>query len=224
MTPDELYATPPRIHDDGTGQVHGDWALSGDALSFIERVVRPGDRTLETGAGLSTALLALLGAKHTAITPDQAEVRRLMAYCAHHGIPTDRVRFEIGHSQDVLPALAPGELDFVVIDGSHAFPIPFIDWYYCAIHLREGGLMLIDDVQLWTGQVLRDYLGADRGWSHEYSPYRAAVFRKVRAFDRTVSWVHQPFMTERSLVWRDGAWRPFEPEQPEIAAERRCRP
>jgi predicted O-methyltransferase YrrM len=211
MTPDKLYAAPPQVHDDGTGRVHGDWALSRESLGFIERVTRPGDRTLETGTGLSTALFALLGAEHTAITPDEAEVRRLVAYCARYSIPTNAVRFEIGCSQDVLPALAPRELDLVLIDGSHAFPVPFIDWYYCSGHLREGGLMLIDDVQLWTGQVLKDYLATDLGWRHECSPDRAAVFRKVRPFDRDVSWVHQPFMTARSFAWRDGAWRPFVP-------------
>lgn len=211
MTPDDLYAAPPQIHDDGTGRVHGDWALSREALGFIERFVRPDDRTLETGAGLSTALLALLGAVHTAITPDEAEVRRLATYCARHGIPTTKVRFEIGYSQDLLPALAPGELDLVLIDGSHAFPVPFIDWYYCAVHLRQGGLMLIDDIQLWTGRVLKDYLATDPGWRHEGSPDRAVVFRKVKPFDQHVSWVHQPFMTTRSLVWREDSWRPFAP-------------
>jgi hypothetical protein len=170
---------------------------------------------------LSTALLALLGAEHTAITPDEAEVRRLMTFCTRYGIPTSKVRFEIGYSQDVLPALAPGELDLVLIDGSHAFPIPFIDWYFCASHLREGGLMLVDDIQLWTGRVLKEYLATDPGWRQEQSPDRAVVFRKVMPFDQHVSWVHQPFMTARSSVWRDGGWRPFAPahnDLPEPAA------
>jgi predicted O-methyltransferase YrrM len=206
VTPDQLYARPPRIHTDGTGRVHGDWALSRESLGIIERLARPGDRTLETGAGLSTALLALLGADHTVVTPEVTEVRRLKAYCARHAIPTDRVRFEIGHSQDVLPVLAPGQLDLVVIDGSHSFPIPFLDWYFCAAHLREGGFVLIDDTQLWTGRVLQDFLAAESGWSHEYSPDRAAVFRKVKAFDRTVSWVDQPYVTDRSLAWHNGGW------------------
>jgi predicted O-methyltransferase YrrM len=214
LTPDQLYSDPPQVHTDGTGRVHGDWALTPESLRLIERVTSPGDRTLETGAGISTVLFALLGARHTAITPDDAEVRRLTEYCSGHGISIDRVRFHVGCSQDVLPALAPGELDLVLIDGSHAFPVPFLDWYYCAALLRVGGLMMIDDTQLWTGRVLTDFLTAEAGWRHEYSPDRAAVFRKVAAFDRTVSWVHQPYVTQRSLVWRDGAWRQMEPARP----------
>jgi predicted O-methyltransferase YrrM len=207
VTPRQLYSDPPRIHTDDAGRVHGDWALAPEALLVIEHVTHPGDRTLETGAGITTALLALLGAEHTAITPDAAEVRRLQEYCSRHGISTDRVRFHIGYSQDILPALTPGKLDLVIIDGSHAFPIPFLDWYFSAAHLREGGLVLIDDTQLWTGEVLRDFLSAEAGWQHECTPDRAAVFRKVAPFDRAVSWVHQPYVTQRSLVWHDGAWR-----------------
>jgi len=207
MIPDQLYSRPPQIHTDDAGHVHGDWALAPESLRLIERVTNPGDRTLETGAGVTTALFALLGAEHTVITPDDAEVRRLKEYCFGHGISIDRVRFHIGYSQDVLPTLAPGELDLVVIDGSHAFPIPFLDWYFSAVHLREGALVMIDDTQLWTGRMLRDFLTAEAGWLHEYSPDRAAVFRKVATFDRTVSWVRQPYVTQRSLVWRDGGWR-----------------
>src|SRR5258708_22758280 len=86
VTPDELYARPPRIHTDGHGRAHGRWALSRESLSLIERLARPGQATLETGAGLSTALLALIGTDHTAVTPEVAEVRRLKTYCARHAI------------------------------------------------------------------------------------------------------------------------------------------
>jgi Methyltransferase domain len=217
VTPEELYADPPQVHVDDSGRVHGDWALSTAALCEIERLVQPGDRTLETGVGVSTALLALLGTEHTVIAPLADEVRRFRAYCGDRGIGLERVSFEHGWSQHVLPALEIEALDLVLIDGSHAFPIPFLDWFYTAGLLREGGVLVVDDTQLWTGRVLHDFLLAEEGWQHEASPERATVFRKTMPFDAGVSWVRQPYVTHRSLSWSGTAWRPFDPDQPFIA-------
>jgi predicted O-methyltransferase YrrM len=214
---EELYADPPQVHVDDSGRAHGDWALSTAALRAIERMVQPGDRTLETGLGVSTALFALLGTEHTAIAPHVDEVRRLRAYCADRGIGLDRVTFEHGWSQHVLPALAIEALDLVLLDGSHAFPIPFLDWFYTAGLLREGGVLVVDDTQLWTGRVLHDFLLAEEGWRHEASPEHATVFRKTKPFDAAVSWVRQPYVTLRSLVWSGTAWRPFHPDEAFIA-------
>jgi predicted O-methyltransferase YrrM len=210
MTPDELVADPPRVHEDPPGRIHGDWALSGEALRFIADTVGPGATTLETGAGLSSALLLLLGCEHTVVTVDPGEIDRLHEYCRRSDIPLERARFLVGNSAWVLPAADLPDLDFVLIDGSHAFPIPFLDWYYTAGALREGGLVMVDDVQLWPCGTLAGYLDEEPGWRLEGRPDRTAVFRKTAPFDPLRSWVLQPFTTRRSLVWSDGAWRPFD--------------
>jgi hypothetical protein len=39
-------------------------------------------------------------------------------------------------------------LDLVLIDGDHAFPASFIDWYYTAEQVKLGGYVIVDDTNL----------------------------------------------------------------------------
>jgi predicted O-methyltransferase YrrM len=217
MTPEDLFADPPRVHADDSGRVHADWALTADTLRFLASTIRPGDLTLETGAGVSTVLFALLGARHTAITPEPAEASRIRRYCQQRGIPDGQLTFEIGHSQGILPGRprrARGPLDLVLIDGSHAFPVPFLDWYYTAGQITPGGLLVVDDTRLWTGRVLADFLCAEPGWDRVVSLDNSAVFRKTGNFDPVVSWVFQPYVTRRSLLWNGARWQRFQQAPP----------
>src|SRR5580765_7836364 len=140
---DDLKAIPPGLH----GQAEF-WGLAWEALDFIERTVEPGMATLETGAGASTIVFAASGADHETVTPSQAEADRILAECERHGISTDRLNFRIGSSADVLRAWEPRELDFVLVDGAHAFPYPTLDWWYLQPHVKTGGLMLLDDAYM----------------------------------------------------------------------------
>ncbi len=80
----------------------------------------------------------------------------------------------------MLPALDLGELDLVLIDGSHSFPQVFIDWFYVQEALKVGGAVIVDDVHVWTGRVLRDFLEAEPEWSLERRfQGRTVAIRKV---------------------------------------------
>ena len=68
---DDLRASPPNLH----GQAEF-WGLAWEALAFIERTVKPGMATIETGAGASTIVFAASGADHETITPSQQEADR----------------------------------------------------------------------------------------------------------------------------------------------------
>src|SRR5262249_16200496 len=89
---------------------------SADVLETIDTAVRPGQRTGETGAGLSTVVFALRGAEHLCVTPAAAEVERIRAYCASRAIDLSSVRFAVGRSEEVLPTLSLRDLDLVLID------------------------------------------------------------------------------------------------------------
>lgn len=200
MTLDELLAAAPRMHVDGAGTPHS-WQLSDDALRFLDAHVHPGSRTLEVGAGVSTILFAIKRTRHLAIVPSPDEVSRIVAWCAAHGIETDGLRFEVELSERCLPRLEIEPLDLVLIDGAHGFPIPFIDWFYTAPHLRPGGHLLIDDTQVWTGHVLKAFLEAEPEWQlvADFAP-RAAAFRKLVEGGCGKNEWQQPYVVEQSVA------------------------
>src|SRR5580765_8772897 len=127
MDVEQLFGQRPMLHRDHLGQP-AYWAIGEDVARLIDREVASGNKTLETGAGLSTIMFGIKGTRHTCIVPDPALVDRILEFCKGAGISTDNMSFEIGLSQDVLPRLSLSDLDLVLIDGAHAFPIPFIDW------------------------------------------------------------------------------------------------
>ena len=142
-----MIEDPPPVHGPAAGDKQV-WATETDCYDFLARHVESGSRTLETGCGISTALFTLWGAEHTCVVYSQEEADILSAWAQRRGVDTARLNFEIGPSDDVLPRLEPTELDLVLVDGSHAFPAPIIDWFYAAGRLRDQGIVVLDDLQL----------------------------------------------------------------------------
>jgi hypothetical protein len=202
-----LLRDRPAIHsDDGSDPMaHG---LLEEGLALLDRIVQPGWRTLETGSGFSTIILAAKGAEHTCIVPNQREVDRIRAYCADSGIDTRRVMFHLQPSERVLPALELGALDLVLLDGSHSFPQVFIDWFYTATALTRGGRLIVDDIHLWTGRVLRDFLAAEPAWRvDDELGGRAAILTKVGDVDPDQLWTDQRYVQARSSLGITGKAR-----------------
>jgi hypothetical protein len=198
MAVDELLAHSPKFHSDQVGKPIS-WAISETVLRFLDENLDRSFHTLETGAGFSTVVFAEKSAHHTSVVPSQDEVERVREYCAAHGISTDNLEFLVDKSEVVLPRLEPTELDLVLIDGSHSFPSPFIDWYYTAFRLRVGGFLVIDDTQLWTGHVLKRFLEAEPDWTLCPQPVgNAAVFVKAASIGELRNWEDQPFVVRRS--------------------------
>ncbi len=115
------------------------FAIQSEILEWMIGNLPAGAHTLETGCGYSTVILATLSGKHTAIAPFPEEHILIKAWCSEHGIGTDHITFIAEPSQNVIHNLGKDELDFVLIDGDHAFPAPFIDWYYTADRIKVGG-------------------------------------------------------------------------------------
>ena len=199
MSLQQLLDDAPAIHGEAGGDdliTHG---LLVGALEFIDRVVQPGSRTLETGSGYSTILFAMKGAQHTCIVPNQPEIDRILAYCEQQSIDTSNLTFQAKPSERVLPTLDTGPLDLVLIDGSHSFPQVFIDWFYVAEALQVGGHMLVDDVHLWTGRVLRDFLAAEPEWQIvDELGGRTAIVHKVGEVDPDRVWNEQPYVLKKT--------------------------
>src|SRR5712692_4313944 len=178
MDVNQLLAQRPMLQRDHLGRP-ANWAVAEDVARLLDHEVAPGCRTLETGAALSTVIFAMKAAHHTCVFTDPSLVDRIVAFCKGAAITTDNVTFEIGRSEDVLPGLKPNDLDVVLIDGAHAFPIPFVDWFYAArMGLRECGTLIIDDTQLWTGHLLVDFLQCEPNWFVEQQLVKSTVLRR----------------------------------------------
>ena len=150
-----VVADPPIVHPDAPGGV---WSTDADCYQFIATHVGPQSRTIETGCGVSTAVFAARGARHTCVTPFVSETDAARGWCERHGVATDTVTFLIGSSVDVLPTLEPVAYDLVLIDGEHHHPTPTLDWYYTARGLRQGAVVVVDDVQLPAPRLVADYM------------------------------------------------------------------
>lgn len=197
MNLQDILNNPPQLHRDRHGTSFC-WKLSDQVLSFIDKYVGENSQTLETGAGISTVLFALKGTNHTCIVPNESLVTRIKDYCRGEGISTGNINFVISRSEDILPRLHTDRLDLVLIDGRHAFPSPFIDWYYASNQLKENGIVIVDDILIWTGKVLKDFLIADSNWTLKEDFIDACAFIKGVEGIHQKTWVEQPYLVKKS--------------------------
>lgn len=171
------------------------WGISRDFGRYLLDVVKPGMRTLETGAGVSTLIFALGGANHIAIAPWNSEMEAIHRYASGIGVDMSRVDCVVAKSQDWLPTFSD-ELNLVFIDGMHAFPWPILDWYYTADRLKLGGLMMLDDTQLQSVGILSEFLKADTPrWKLIKTVGRTDIFEKIAQGIYDVAWHEQPWTT-----------------------------
>lgn len=194
MTPEQvvdlLIRERPSFHMGGATV----WNALPETLSLIARHVRPGHRTVETGAGASTVVFAAAGARHTAISPAGDEHERIRAWVVEHGIADDGLGFVEGTSDTVLPTMVAEELDVAFIDGKHSFPHPIVDWHYLATGLKVGGVILVDDLPIPAVAPVVRHMLADPGWEMlETADNRAGVFRKLAEPEPHDDWEAQPY-------------------------------
>jgi len=200
ITVEELLADPPKLHAPSSrpAELTNRWKLSDEELLFISRHVDKSSRTLETGAGCSTILFAMLGSWHACIVPDQPLVDRILAFCNEKQIPTANLNFIVDISERALPRLNDRDVDLALIDGRHGFPQPFIDWYYAADLLKVGGCVIIDDLHIWVCQMLMDFLLSEEDWKLVHESLGGCAFQKLGNSAHNKEWAFQPFITKRS--------------------------
>jgi predicted O-methyltransferase YrrM len=114
-------------------------------------------RTLEVGLAYGASALTFLATlkeaspddfHHSAIDPFQRKAWRgsSLKVIADEGF-SDRFTFYEGYSSLVLPDLIRkgASFDLIYVDGSHLFEDVFLDFYFSAKLLKDGGLLLFDD-------------------------------------------------------------------------------
>jgi hypothetical protein len=186
----KLESLRPAFH--GTDDDPKNWKSQWEVLSFLEDTLKKGMRSLETGCGYSTVVIASTGSLHTTVTPSADEPTRVRAFCDEIGIDHAGVKFDIGPSCELLPK--GGEpLDLVYIDGAHGFPHPCIDWMYTEERLRVGGLMLVDDIRIPTCRILHDFLIQERNWKLERYINDTSIFTKTADGSNCADWMGQGY-------------------------------
>jgi hypothetical protein len=188
----QLMAERPSFHGQGDGGHN--WGLAPDVLDWIAETIRPGDKTIETGCGYSTLVFAAADARHTTISPFAEEHERIAAWAKSHGIACDNVTFIAKHSEDVLPNLESASVQIALIDGWHAFPGPYLDWFYLGQRLATQGFLIVDDTQLPVCRILRDFLRKEKGrWEVHRTLGKTEIFRKTSPDLFIGDWDSQPF-------------------------------
>jgi len=136
----------------------------------------------ETGCGASTILLSRLSLKHTAFCYDDRGhenssvdfVRKAPVFDA------SRVQFCFGPTQLTLRTFEFDEkLDFVLLDGPHAFPFPELEYYFIYPHLKSGAILAVDDVHIPTLFNLYRFLREDDMFSFVRKVENIAIFRRT---------------------------------------------
>ncbi|MCW8926658.1 MAG: class I SAM-dependent methyltransferase [Xanthomonadales bacterium] len=195
---DLMWGKGPRLHvNEGQSK---SYQVADEVLLFLAEHAHDEMHTLETGIGVSTLLFAMNRCVHTCIAPIADEVERIRDFAREKALPLDTVTFLIDTSERVLPGLEGNALDLVLIDGAHGFPVPFIDWYYTADRLKVGGLLVLDDTQLWPVHVLKEFLLREPEWRLEkdFLP-RSTVFRKTQPGSCVKNEFWQPYVVDRTI-------------------------
>jgi tetratricopeptide (TPR) repeat protein/glycosyltransferase involved in cell wall biosynthesis len=181
MTVAMLLKHPPKLY-----AVHGETGLlnvSIELLQLLDQQVNAPAQTLESGAGLSTILFALKGVTHHCVSPSPELVEKIQVYCQRHQISTASITFHIQRFEDYLTDVQLYDLDLILLDSDHLLPHLPADWLYTAPRLKAGGLAVINNLQVWTGAVLREFLKLEANWEWIADLSRdfpnSAIFRKL---------------------------------------------
>jgi hypothetical protein len=202
LTLDELITRPPLIH---RGQAMAR-TIPPPLAEFLDARVGSRSVTLETGAGLSTfVILRRQPRQHTAVQPDPAVFAAILDFAEQQNLDTRAFRAVLARAQDYLPSADLPDLDLVLLDGSRAFPLPLVDWYYAAEKLRVGGMMIIDDIQPPAGTILVDFMRVEPRWEEVISDdaHHFAVYRKRTHPIHDDDWTRQPYVHD-AYLWRGG--------------------
>lgn len=197
----QLFVQRPSFHGEVSAG-SANYAITREVCQWISENVPENARTLETGCGYSTVAFLCRSGAHSVYSPFSGEHDLIRGWCKEQRISTDHVTFVAQPSQQALPNRQRSQLDVVLIDGDHAFPAPFIDWYYLADDVVPGGILLIDDTHLTTGRILRDFLISEQPrWQLERELGKTAVFRRLSHDPVAIgmSWEHQPFVQDLRL-------------------------
>jgi len=168
-------------------------ACSLRSLRYISEILTKEDVTIETGGGWTTCVFASYAKKHICVNPDITANELVKRFLEEHDVSIGELVFLNETSDTGLPALDKScEFDVALIDGNHSFPIPILDWHYIDLHLKKGGIFLIDDSNIRSVKVLCEYLSMEKSYKRVIDIGNMVVYRKIED-NRVWGWASQEF-------------------------------
>jgi len=180
-------------------------AMAPAALSGILKR-GPFRSSAETGCGGSTIVLSHASDRHTAFAIE-GEYLTITELRKQGDCRTENVIFVEGETKDTLPGYKfEDEVDLVLLDGPHAYPLPQIEFAYLFPRLRQGGWLVVDDIQIPSVYELFHFLERESSVVLEEVAVRTAFFRRISAAEHGPDgWTLQG-MNRHTIMrysWRD---------------------
>ncbi len=158
------------------------YALPPSVLRELARILGAMNKpeTAETGCGASTLVFSQFSRRHTVFAFDEFDVFARINTSKLRGEAD--VEFVEGPTQQTLPRRRfTAALDAVLLDGPHAFPFPALEYFHFLPHLRPGGVLVIDDLQIRSVNDLYRFLRSDVMFEVESLISRTAFLRRTDA-------------------------------------------
>ncbi len=142
---------------------------------------QPVHHSLETGSGVTTLLFSHLSDDHVVFALDggSGSIQNVKTSPFFNAASTSFVE---GPTQKTLPLYrARHRLQAALLDGPHAFPFPFLEYYYVYPLLEERALLVIDDIHIRSVHDLYMFLRGDDMFDLLEVIERTAFFRRTCA-------------------------------------------
>jgi predicted O-methyltransferase YrrM len=172
-------------------------SIRAEDAAYLHQLVleRKCAETLETGFAYGFSAAHMLGAstgRHVACDPFQENFQNAgLSNLQQLGLE-DRLEFHRAPSHAVLPALlAEGRsFDLALIDGDHRYDGILVDFYYAALLLRIGGVVVFHDTWMRSTVLVASFIRKNRkDFRKVPCPHRTmVVFEKVG--EDTRKWNH----------------------------------
>ena len=151
-------------------------------------------------------MLSHVSDRHTAFAIDGKD-RTITELRKVSDLRAGKVLFVEGETKDTLPRYRfEGELDLVLLDGPHAYPLPQVELAYLFPWIRIGGWLVVDDIQIPSVYEMFDFLRKESSVVLEEVVVRTAFFRRTGVAEHSPDgWARQGINRHTVLrySWRD---------------------
>jgi FkbM family methyltransferase len=123
-------------------------------------------RSIETGCGSTTILFSNFSTKHTVYaadeTPESPSLKDVIASCPL--CKPETIEWVFGPTEKTLLDLDTLEdVDVILLNGRHGFPIPDFEYLNLIRSLKVGGMLILNGIDIPTVKDLYDFILQERG-------------------------------------------------------------